>query len=288
LEVRIDEADQIAVKTILIPTEDHDAMLAVLEAARLIARVFDSYMEGFAVCPSYCTYVTVEPLNGLAISGAYEGDIVLQARKQFESFMQAHSVPLAQQEQVGYSYGWQQVEAADDTFIDSNGRAFDLIVLGRPGRAPQNPRMPPLEAALFDCGRPVLVVPPSVPQTLARNVLVAWNGSTEQARTNAFAIPLLRFADKVTVLTAEGGTAPRPSGEEAARHLRRNGIKAIALTVKAGARTSGEVILDYAASLGCDLLVKSAYTQSRLRQMIFGGATRHILANATLPVLMAH
>ena len=263
-------------------------MLAVLEAARLIACAFDSYMEGFAVCPSSETYVTVEPLNSLAISGAYEGDIAPQARGQFESFMQAHGVPRAEQEQAGYSYGWPQVETADDAFIGSNGRAFDLIVLGRPGRASQNPRMRPLEAALFDSGRPVLVVPPSVPQTLARNVLVAWNGSTEQARTNAFAIPLLRLADKVTVLTVVGGTAPAPSGEEAARHLRRNGIKAIALTVKAGARTSGEVILDHAASLGCDLLVKSAYTQSRLRQMIFGGATRHILANATLPILMAH
>ena len=50
----------------------------------------------------------------------------------------------------------------------------------------------------------------------------------------------------------------------------------------------GEVILDHAKSLGSDLLVKGAYTQSRFRQMIFGGATRHILANATLPVLMAH
>ena len=50
----------------------------------------------------------------------------------------------------------------------------------------------------------------------------------------------------------------------------------------------GETILDHAASLGCDLLVKSAYTQSRLRPMIFGGATRHIRANAELPVLMAH
>ena len=73
---------------------------------------------------------------------------------------------------------------------------------------------------------------------------------------------------------------------------RRNGIKATALTVKAGARTggeaTGEITLEHAASLGCDLLVKSAFTQSRLRQMIFGGATRHILANATLPVFMAH
>ena len=87
------------------------------------------------------------------------------------------------------------------------------------------------------------------------------------------------------MLTVEGGTVPGPSGEEAAQHLRRNGIKAKALTVKPGDRTTGEIMLDHAASLGCDLLVKGAYTQSRLRQMIFGGATRHILANATLPVL---
>ena len=86
----------------------------------------------------------------------------------------------------------------------------------------------------------------------------------------------------------EGGTVPGPSGEEAAQHLRRNGIKADALTVKPRTRSPGEIVLEHAASLGCDLLVKCAYTQSRLRQMIFGGATRHILANATLPVLMAH
>jgi nucleotide-binding universal stress UspA family protein len=60
------------------------------------------------------------------------------------------------------------------------------------------------------------------------------------------------------------------------------------LTVKPGSRPPGEVILEHAASLGCDLLVKSAYTQSRLRQMIFGGTTRHILAHAPLPIFMAH
>jgi nucleotide-binding universal stress UspA family protein len=275
-------------KTILIPTEDHDAMPAVLEAARLVARAFDSYMEGFAVRPSLGTYVTVEPISSLAISGAFDGDTAPQARAQFESFMQAHGVLRAGQEPAVYSYGWPRAEPADDVYIGSRGRIFDLIVLGRPGPEAQNARMPPLEAALFESGRPVLIVPPSAPKSLARNVLVAWNRSTEQARTNAFALPLLRLADKVTVLTVEGGTVAGPSGEEAALHLRRNGVKATALTLKPGTRTNGEVILDHAASLGCDLLVKSAYTQSRLRQMIFGGATRYILANATLPVLMAH
>jgi nucleotide-binding universal stress UspA family protein len=275
-------------KTLLIPTEDHDAMPAVLEAARLVARQFDSYMEGFAVRPSAGTYVTVEPVSSLAISGAFEGDSANQARAQFEAFMTSQGVPQADEEPAAYSYDWPRAEAAEDAFVGNYGRNFDLIVLGRPGPDAQNPRMPPLESALFDSGRPVLVAPPAVPRSLGRNVLVAWNRSTQQARTNTFALPLLRLADQVTVLTVEGGTLAGPPGEEAVRHLRRNGIKATALTVKRGTRTPGEIILDHAASLGCDLLVKSAYTQSRLRQMIFGGSTRHILANATLPVLMAH
>ena len=73
-------------KTILIPTEDHDAMPAVLEAARLVAHEFGSYMEGFAVRPSPGTYVTVEPVSSLAIAGAFEGDTANQARAQFEVF----------------------------------------------------------------------------------------------------------------------------------------------------------------------------------------------------------
>lgn len=268
-------------------------MPAVLEGARLMARNFDSYMEGFAVRPSPGTYVTVEPVSSLAISGAFEADTANQAKAEFESFMQKHRVPKGgQQTPSVYSYGWPRAEAAEDAFIGSYGRIFDLIALGRPGPSPENPRMPPLEAALFDSGRPVLIVPKGVPQSIGRNVLVSWNRSTEQAHTNALAMPLLQRAEKVTVLMVEGGATTGPSGEEAALHLRRNGVKAEALTIKRGDRVSGELIgevtLEQAAALGCDLLVKCAYTQSRLRQMIFGGATRHILANATLPVLMAH
>jgi nucleotide-binding universal stress UspA family protein len=275
-------------KTILIPTEDHDRMPAVLEAALQVARAFDSYMEGLAVRPAAAAYVTVEPVSGLAIPGADLAEAAQAARAQFESFMQRQGVPQGAHEPAVLSYSWPRAEAVDDGFIGNYGRVFDLIALGRPGPSSQNPRMAPLEAALFESGRPVLIAPDKMPATLARNVLIAWNGSTEQAHTNAFAMPLLRLAETVTVLTVEGGITPGPSGEDAARQLRRNGIKATALTVKPGTRSTGEAILDHAASLGCDLLVKSAYTHSRLRQMIFGGATRHILANATVPVFMAH
>jgi len=275
-------------KTILIPTEDHDQMAAVLETARLLARAMDSYMEGFAVRPSLDAYVAVEPLSGVAISAAHYEDAQRQSHTLFESFMQAHGVPRADGELARYSYAWPHAEAGDDTAIGSRGRVFDLIALGRPGPSPQNPRMAPLEAALFDAGKPVLIAPASAPTTLGHNVLVSWNGSPEQARTNAFALPLLRLAEQVTVLTVEGGTTPGPSGADAALHLRRNGVKARALTAKPQGQSTGEVILEHVRTLGCDLLVKGAYTQSRFRQMIFGGATRHILDNAVVPVVMAH
>jgi nucleotide-binding universal stress UspA family protein len=277
-------------KTILIPSEDHASMQAVLETARLIAQRFGSYMEGFAVYPAAADFVAVDPVSSLTIASMQEGDEEIERLAQglFESFMQAHAVPRAQPGPAAYSHGWVRPGAHGDAFIGSHGRLFDLIVMGRPGRAPQDPRMPPLEAALFESGRPVLIAPASAPQVIGENVLVAWNGSTEQTRTTAFAMPLLREAGQVTVLSVEGGMTPGPTGEEVAHYLRLNGVAATAVTTAPGTRTTGETILDHAKAHGCDLLVKGAYTQSRLRQMVFGGATRHILASATLPVLMAH
>jgi len=166
---------------------------------------------------------------------------------------------------------------------------FDAIVLARPGDEWQSPSMVTLESALFESGRPVLIAPPSSPLSLATNVLIAWNCSTEQARTMADAMPLLRLAERITICTVEGATVAGPSGEQMARSLKLNGINAEPITLKpAGKRIAGETLLAKAGELGCDLIIKGAYTQSRLRQMIFGGTTRHILANAKLPVLMAH
>src|SRR2546427_7628039 len=281
-------------KTILVPAEDHDSMAAVLEAALLVARRFDSHVEGFAVQPAASEFVALDPLSSLTMPQIANGDAEIEhdSRQKFESFMISNNVPLAPPlfptQPARLSYAWVRPGAEFDTFIGSYGRVFDLIVLGRPGRAPQNPRMAPLEAALFESGRPVLIAPSTPPKELGRNVLVAWNGSTEQARTNAFAMPLLRGADEVTVLTVEGGMTPGPAGDDVALHLVRNGVPATAVTVAPAGRTTGEAILDHAKLRGCDLIVKGAYAQSRLRQMIFGGATRHILAHATLPVLMAH
>ena len=102
-------------------------------------------------------------------------------------------------------------------------------------------------------------------------------------------MPLLRMAERVTVLTVAGGaTVPGPSAEQAVGYLQRSGVPATLKSAELAGRSTGEVVLATAGSLGCDLLIKGAYTQSRLRQMIFGGATSHILSAAELPVFFAH
>jgi nucleotide-binding universal stress UspA family protein len=277
-------------KTILVPIEHHDLMRSTLETALLLARKFDGYIEGFALRVAIPAAFAVGDVGALPLP-ALERDITeneQRSRSLFENFMQEHGVPSGG-DTKGLSSGWLKDAPEGDHFVGSYGRVFDVVVLAKPGRDPGGPRMPTLEAGLFESGRPVLIAPPSPRPQMGTNVLIAWNGSTEQARTTAFAMPILKRASRVVVLTVEGGAAvPGPTGEQLCRYLQLNEVPAKPLTVGLDGRLTGEAILAHAKALGCDLLIKGAYTQSRLRQMIFGGTTRYILSNADLPVLMAH
>jgi nucleotide-binding universal stress UspA family protein len=276
-------------KTILVPTEQNDVMDSALQTALLLARKFDSYIEGFALRFAITDAVAMDVASTmpLATFERESQEAAKQARGMFETFMQTNHVSRATGKGV-LSFGWLEDALEGDYFVGSYGRVFDVTVLGRPSSDPRGPHMSTLEASLFESGRPSLIAPPSPPAVMGENILVAWNCSTEQARATAFAMPLLRQAKRVTVLTVEGATVPGPTGEQIARYLQFNGVSAAAVTQRAQGRGGGEVILAHAAAQGCDLIVKGAYTQSRLRQMIFGGTTRHILANATLPVFTAH
>jgi nucleotide-binding universal stress UspA family protein len=277
-------------KTILVPTEQNDVMDSALQTALLLARKFDSYVEGFALRFAITDAVAMDVASTmpLATFERESQEAAKQARVLFETFMQKNHVPHATSNKGMLSFGWLEDALEGDYFVGSYGRVFDVTVLGRPSSDPRGPHMSTLEASLFESGRPSLIAPPSPPAALGENVLVAWNCSTEQARATAFAMPLLQQAKRVTVLTVEGVTVPGPTGEQIARYLQLNGVTATAVTQRPQGRSGGEVILAYAAAQGCDLIVKGAYTQSRLRQMIFGGTTRHILANASLPVFTAH
>jgi nucleotide-binding universal stress UspA family protein len=101
-------------------------------------------------------------------------------------------------------------------------------------------------------------------------------------------MPLLAKAQRIVVVDFEDWGVSGPSTQDLSRTLRRNGLPVETRSLPNPHGQAGEAILLAATSLGCDLLIKGAYTQSRLRQFIFGGATSHILAHTTMPVLMAH
>src|SRR5579862_1165570 len=279
-------------KTILVPTEHHFSMQSALDTALLLAQKFGACIEGFALRPGVADLVAMDPDSGLTMVAVKENDaeLIKHAEEVFRSFMQQHQVPQRSGGgEASLSWLWNKDAPSGHDFVGSYGRVFDMIVLARPGPEWQSPAMITLESALFESGRPVLIAPPSAPRSLATNVLIAWNCSTEQARTTADAMPFLRQAERITIVTVEGATVAGPSGEQMARTLKLNGVAAEPITLKpSGKRNAGETLLAKAGELGCDLIIKGAYTQSRLRQMIFGGTTRHILANAKLPVLMAH
>jgi nucleotide-binding universal stress UspA family protein len=278
-------------KTILIPTERGESMSSALQVTLLLARRFDSYIEGFALQPGISQLLAVDVGASFATESFMQESIeeAKKTKAMFEAFMQEQGVPRSSQAASGLSFSWLDDAPEGEDIVGSYGRVFDLIVLSRPDATSLGRHHRALESGLFESGRPILLSPPSPPKQIATNVLIAWNGSTEQTRAIAFAMPLLQQAERVKVLTIPGGAGvPGPSGEQLTRSLQRNGIPATPLTVELDGRSTGETVLATAASEDCDLLIKGAYTQSRLRQLIFGGATRHILANATLPVFLAH
>ncbi len=270
-------------KSILVPVEDHTAIAAVLETAALAAGQFGSTVTGVPLRTLQFQVVGAEPIVAVSFPPADQDDAetVAAARRIFDSRTGPHAGPEV-------TFSWLEGAAIDDVALGSLARVYDLTVVGRPSNDEGGARMSTLESVLFDGGRPILIAPPKPPQPFGRKIVISWNCSTEGARTLAFAMPFLQKADQVSVLTIEEAVVAGPMGAEVCSNLKLNGINASEHTISAKGRRPGAAILEEADTLGCDLLIKSAYTQSRLRQMIFGGATSHILAQAEMPVLMAN
>jgi nucleotide-binding universal stress UspA family protein len=169
-------------------------------------------------------------------------------------------------------------------------RRFDLIVAGQaqPEHGASEDLM--IEAALFESGRPVLIVPYIQKSAFeAGRILVCWDGGRTAARAIADALPFLERAQVVDiVIIAEARKQDQLAGTDMSAHLARHGVKA---QVKRIARTDlavEDAILSYAADSGADFMVMGGYGHSRLREFILGGVTRGILHSMTVPVLMSH
>lgn len=280
-------------KTILLPFQDDPIAIAALEQACLVARRFDSHIEGLFIARP----PQIIEAEGIALAGAYVSQLkdewqrrADEARGRFEQLMSDRGVqmrPLAA-EGTGVSASWRDMEGPEGQVIGDYGRLFDLIIVGRSGESALVDWQVLCEAAFFESGKPTLVAGAEPREMLGETVVVSWNGSTEAARTVALGMPFLEQAGNLVVLADTDVSVPGPSGQDVTAHLRRRGLDAEYLEITSGSRSPGEAILDECTKLGADLLLKGAYTHNRLRQLVFGGATRHILSHAELPVLMAH
>jgi nucleotide-binding universal stress UspA family protein len=139
---------------------------------------------------------------------------------------------------------------------------------------------------LFDSGRPVLISPQVAPSTIGTRVCLAWNGTAESASSALAALPWMQRAEAVRILSAEGYQRRGPAAPELAAYLALHNVQADIVMFGSSGGSVGAALLAAAQDFGCDLLSMGAYSHSRLRQLILGGVTRHVLERAALPVMM--
>ena len=268
----------------------------VLEAALMVARRFNSHIVGLhSLTTEYAVVFGGE--MGFSISSEVDRTLERegherrdQARRLFRDFMEAHGVPIAAPAPGvnGPSASWREEDGRQNAVVGMSGRVYDLIVVEQPEKLASIAEAT-LEDALFESGRPVMMVPKIVGPAMGDTIAIAWNGSTETALTVALAMPFLKQAQHVVVVTVgpQHMPEPGPAGEELARSLEGHGLTVSMRTAVGRQKPQGESFLKEAMAAGADLLLKGAYTQSRIRQMIFGGATRHIIMESRIPVIMA-
>jgi len=171
--------------------------------------------------------------------------------------------------------------------VSRAARVHDLVVVIRLPEENDIDWRLTLETTLMEGGRPLLLLPVEAVD-FGKAVAVAWNGSVEAARAASAALPFLAKAKRVLLLEGAQGKASKPGLAELAEWLSRHGIAGKAKRVKLKGWPVGGGLAEEAAAAWADLLVMGGYGHSRVRETIFGGATRAILAASKLPVLMSH
>src|SRR5450759_1650877 len=183
-----------SIKTILVPTENHNAMQSALETALLLARRCDSYIEGFALCWAINEFIGGDIVGGIPLE-RYKRDIADEAKKArqiFESFMQKHNVPRSTETTASLSFSWLDDAPEGESFVGSYGRVFDVIVMSRPDAKSSPLHDRAIESGLFESGRPILLTPPSPSRQIATNafIVTAWDSPVVQLLIDAKGIEL--------------------------------------------------------------------------------------------------
>jgi nucleotide-binding universal stress UspA family protein len=286
------------IKTILVPSSGSDTDRSVFAAALAVGQPFAAHLHFFHVhlTPGAAAQQAhLEYCQGAAISSALQdlrqraNELSAAAARNFEAFCQAHQVPVrdvpAALERVTAHCSEERDEPL--TRLLFHARYSDLVVVGRRRNRDYLPGNL-IQALLVDSGRPILIAPDTPPRTVGSTIVVGWKETPEAARAVAAALPLLRRARRVLLLSvAEGGMPHAAAVEELARHLRWHGISAEVSLVDAE-QPAALALARCASRCEADLLIAGGFGHAPLREWIFGGVTQALVEHAELPVLMVH
>lgn len=283
-------------KSIVVPASGDASDRPVFELAARLAALFDAHLlfvhPREDVVRTVATMVAGQvdgPVGLDDMSADLERDAVERAdrsRHSVQAFCAEQGLPTTGVAGSGGSASWISVVGEAPDILVAQARTADAVVMaGGPAEAAER-----LSRVLVECGRPVLLAPTAPPPDLLTEVIVAWNDTAEAARAVTAATPLLARARSVAIMTVGDGDDQdaAASAERLAATLRRHAASVRVVAVPAAGRAADEALLGAARDAGATLLVMGGYSHSRLREMVFGGFTRDLLAEATIPVLIAH
>lgn len=272
-------------KDILVHVDNSKHCAARLDLAVAVAAAHDAHLTGL--------YVRSEPHMPQFVRSQF-GPQVIALQHQFANEARAQAEALFESRLRGAPVRgeWRAVEGELYEVMALHARYADLTVLGQPDPEGDDERPLP-DHLVLDAGRPILVVPYAGRFSgQIERVMVAWNGSRESTRAVNDALPLLQRARKVVVMAVNPGGGIDGHGDvpgaDLSLHLARHGVNTEAQQVQADDLNAGQLLLSRCADEEIDLLVMGAYGRSRVRELVLGGITRHVLEHMTVPVLMSH
>ena len=284
------------IRKLLLPLTGAVAGEAAIATALIVARQFNAHLLALHV---RADSRDVAPLAGEGLSGAMIQEMMQATEKEsgerssavrlmFDRALSGAGVrmerPAFQEDHPSASFT--SITGREEDMVAQQARLADVTIVPHPESGDEVSSSDALHAVLFDSGRPVMIAPHRTPATLGARVAVAWNGTGESSAAVQAALPWLRTAQAVRILSSDEYQRNGPPARDLADYLALHGIRAEMATFRSLDREVGAGMLAAAREFGADLLTMGAYSHSRLRQLILGGVTRHVLERADLPVLM--
>jgi nucleotide-binding universal stress UspA family protein len=289
------------IKTILVAATGYDSDSASFAAALALARPFAAHLDVLHVrldAVSVAVAMSNDAGSGALTAGIIEQfekdarDREAKARDNLTRFcgsagLVETTAPGPADRAGGPSAQWHVETGEEARWMAAYGVAADLIVVPRATGEDAVARST-VESLLLETGRPLLIpAGPAKPAGFER-IAIAWKPTAQAARAVAAAMPLLSRAKEVAVITVEEPQAAHHhDADRLVRNLAWHGIAATSVTLDPGHAGAGATLLAGARDRA-DLLVMGGYGHSRLREWVFGGVTQLALADAPLPVLIAH